>query len=227
MRVFVVIPAYNEAEKIGPVVRDIFSLYPDFQVVVVDDGSTDATAAEAEAAGAKVLRHVLNRGQGAALRTGTEFALRGRAEIIVHFDADGQFETKEIAKIIEPLQKDECQVVLGSRFLKNDGVSPGSSGIPWSKKFFLLPLGRLVNFFFTGLWLSDAHNGLRALSRAAAEKIKIMQDRMAHNSEIISTIRKNKLSFKEVPVTVYYHEYGQGLGGGVKIIRDLLIQKFF
>jgi len=220
MKVFVVIPAYNEEKNISPVVRDIFSLYPDFQVLVVDDGSEDKTAAATHSAGAKVLQHVINRGQGAALKTGTEKALLEGAEIMVHFDADSQFEPREIREITELIESGRADVVLGSRFLKNNKI-------PWSKKHLLLPLARLVNFFFTGLWLSDAHNGFRAFSRCAAELIEIKQDKMAHNSEIVRQIRKNNLIFQEIPVTVYYHKYGQGICGGLKIIRDLLFQNFF
>lgn len=222
MNVFVVIPAYNEAEKIGPVVRDIFSLYQDFKIVVVDDGSTDATTQVAKDAGAQVLKLLLNRGQGASLSIGTEFAVKEGADAIVHFDADGQFEPKEIKELIKPIINKECDVVLGSRFLNKNSVS-----IPWSKKYLILPIARVVNFLFTGLWLTDAHNGFRIISCHAAQAIKITQDRMAHNSDIIAQIRKNKLVFKELPVTVYYAEYGQGISGGIKIIKDLLLQKFY
>lgn len=215
MGCFVIIPAFNEKEKIGPVVRDIFSLYPDFQVIVVDDGSEDNTALVAKEAGAMVLQHIINRGQGAALNTGTTHALKQQAEIIVHFDADGQFSAAEIKEMLEPIKQGEVDVILGSRFLKDNRI-------PWTKKHLLLPVARLVNLIFTGLQLSDVHNGFRVFSRFAAESIKISQDKMAHNSEIVSQIKKNKLRFKEVPVTVFYDSYGQGLLGGIKIVRDLI-----
>lgn len=216
---FVVIPAYNEEKTVAPVVRGIFVANPGAQVVVVDDGSSDKTARLAQESGAVVLQHAINRGQGAALQTGNDYALRLGARIIVHFDADGQFEPQEIASLVAPIENGEVEVVLGSRFLKNNRM-------PWSKKYLLLPLARLVNFIFTGLWLTDAHNGFRAMSRRAAEAIKISQDRMAHNSEITRQIKQNHLSFAESPVTVRYHRYGQGIGGGFKIIKDLLFGKF-
>lgn len=222
MNVFVVIPAYNEEEKIGPVVRDIFSLYQDFKIIVVDDGSVDDTAKIAKEAGADVLRFLLNRGQGASLSIGTDYAVKQGADIIIHFDADGQFEPKEIKELVKPIINQECEVILGSRFLNQNLAT-----IPWSKKYFLLPVARIVNFLFTGQWLTDAHNGFRILSRKAAQTIKITQDRMAHNSDIVSQIRKYKLTFKELPVTVYYEDYGQGISGGIKIIKDLLLQKFY
>ena len=216
---FIVIPAYNEENNIAGVIDNLAVLYPWAKIIVVDDGSKDCTAEVSRQAGASVLKHIVNSGQGAALATGTEYALDSGADFIVHFDADGQFEAEDVAILIEPIKTGRAEVVLGSRFLSQ------ANHIPFSKKYFILPLARVVNFLFTGLWLSDAHNGLRAMSRRAAESIKITQDRMAHNSEIIAQLRKNNLKFMEVPMTVKYHRYGQGLAGGLKIIKDLILQK--
>lgn len=217
-KMFVVIPAYNEQTKIAKVVSEVkqYSAH----VVVVDDASSDNTASLAKQQGATVLSHVINRGQGAALQTGNEFALLHGAEIIVHFDADGQHQAKDITKVVQPIQEEGVDIVLGSRFLLKT-----SNQIPWTKRFFILPIARWVNFFFTGLPLTDGHNGWRALSRAAAQKIVITQDRMAHNTEIPMLIKKHRFSYKEVPVEVVYHEYGQGFFDGIKILFDLLKQK--
>jgi len=220
MSVFVIIPAFNEEKNIPTILKDIFSLYPDFKIVVVDDGSTDATFNTAKENGAIVLKHIINRGQGAALKTGTDYALRQGAEIIVHFDADRQFEPKEINLMIEPILKDGVSAVLGSRFLSS------KNNLPWTKKRIILPLARVINFLFTGCWLSDAHNGFRALSRSMAELLDLKQDRMAHNSEIIRLIKKNKMPFQEKGVTVYYYRYGQNWRGGLRIVKDLIIGNF-
>lgn len=219
--IYIIIPAYNEEASIGPLVRDIFSLDDGMRVIVVDDGSSDRTGELAKEAGATVLSHLVNRGQGAALKTGTDDALRQGAEIIVHFDADGQFDPRDIGRLVEPVRKGEVEVALGSRFL--DKATVGA--VPWSKRWVILPIARLVNFLFTGLWLTDAHNGFRALSRRAAELIEITQDRMAHNSEIVAQIKKHRLPFREVPVAVHYREYGQGAAGGLAIVKDLLLGK--
>lgn len=217
--IFIVVPAYNEAKNIGRVIRDLFQRgYKD--VVVVDDGSSDDTYLEAKKLGAWVLRHEINRGQGAALQTGNEYALARGAEIIVHFDADTQMNPEDIMGAIEKLQKENLDVVLGSRFLGN------TAGMPWTKRYFILPLARLFNNIFSGLNLTDVHNGFRVLSRAAAEKIVIDQDGMAHNSEIPAQIKKNNLKYKEFPVQFVYTEYGQGMAGGIKILRDLFLNKF-
>ncbi|MCX6782086.1 MAG: glycosyltransferase family 2 protein [Candidatus Magasanikbacteria bacterium] len=218
--IVVVVPAYNEEKKIGRVVRGLFE-HGYEKVVVVDDGSSDETGKLAAEAGALVVCHALNRGQGAALRTGNQFALRIGAEIIVHFDADGQFNPSDIAGAVRLMREKSLDAVLGSRFLDE------RSRIPWLKKYLILPFARIVNRLITGIWLTDAHNGFRVLSRAAAEKLVIHQDGMAHNSEIVSKIGKNKMKFQEIPVEVVYHEYGQGIRGGLKVLTDIFISKLF
>lgn len=216
--IFVVMPAFNEEAKIGRVIRGLFE-HGYRNVVVVDDGSADATAQQAQLAGATLLRHRINRGQGAALQTGNEYALDAGAKVIVHFDADGQFNPKDIAGAIAIMNRQNLDIVLGSRFLDK------RSNIPFFKNFFILPISRRINNFLTGLKLSDVHNGFRVLNRYAAQKIKITQDGMAHNSQIPQLIKEHQLSFEEYPVEVFYQESGQGITGGLKILYDLLIDK--
>lgn len=217
--IFVIVPAFNEEQSIGRVVAGLFE-HGFEHVVVVDDGSGDKTKQCAEQAGAVVLRHEINRGQGASLQTGNEFALAHGAVTVVHFDADGQFNPSDIKPALEFLQTHKADVLLGSRFLDN------RSKMPWTKKIFVLPIGRLVNRFLTGLTLSDAHNGFRILTKTALEKINISQDRMAHNSDIVKQIKEQGLIFVEYPVEVKYFEYGQGVGGGFKILQDIFTAKF-
>lgn len=228
MNIFVVIPAYNEEKMIAETVRDVKKYCQN--VVVVDDGSSDVTGSEAQAAGADVLRHLVNRGQGAALRTGINYALQQGADIIVTYDADGQFEAAEIERICEPCLKGECDIVLGSRFLREPPpplLKGGEDHIPFLKNLVL----KSAIFFtrvLTGLNLSDTHNGFRAISREAAEKMNIRQDRMAHSSEIIHEIARLKLQFKEISVIVKYTEYskrkGQKISGALKILFDLMFR---
>ncbi|MFA6424357.1 MAG: glycosyltransferase family 2 protein [Candidatus Magasanikbacteria bacterium] len=216
--IFIVLPAYNEEPKIGRVIRDLFQ-HGFANVVVVNDGSDDNTAREAINAGAIVLNHVINRGQGAALQTGNEFALQNKAEIIVHFDADGQFNVSDIASGIKKLTEENLDVVFGSRFLDT------RSTVPFFKKYFILPVSRIINNWITKLKLSDVHNGFRIMHRRAVEKIYISQDQMAHNSEIPRLVREYNLKYGELPVEVTYFEDGQGATGGFKILWDLLIAK--
>lgn len=175
--IFVVLPAFNEEKKIGRVIRGLFE-HGFNQVVVVDDGSLDNTSQEAVNAGATVLNHSINRGQGAALQTGNDYALQNGAEIIVHFDADEQFNPADIKSGIDRLCLESADVLLGSRFLDN------RSRIPFFKKYAILPVSRFINNLFSGLKLTDVHNGFRIMTRQAAEKICITQAGMAHNSEI-------------------------------------------
>lgn len=224
--IFIIIPAYNEAQNISATLDDLLKY--NYQIVVVDDGSVDNTFDLAKKFSVNVLRHKINRGQGAALATGTFYALNQGAEIIVHFDADGQFLAEEIGVLIEPLIKNKTDVVLGSRFLKKDNqrlLAAKPNKIPWLKRKIILPIARLINYFFTGLKLSDVHCGLRAMNRLATEKIQVNQDGMAHNTEIVAQIKKHNLRYQEIPVTVIYKKFGQGIGGGIKIIKELIISK--
>ncbi len=219
MKVFTVIPAYYEEESIGHVVDQVLEYTP--HVVVVNDASQDNTSHIAKEHGAVVLEHLVNRGQGAALQTGNDYALANGADIIVHFDADGQHQAKDMSKFTKPIEDGEVDVVLGSRFLYG-----AMSNMPVSKRMFILPVARWVNFGLTGLMLTDGHNGWRALSAHAASLINITQDRMAHNTEIPFLIGKHQLRYKEVPVDIIYKEYGQGIWDGAKIIADLLKDRF-
>jgi len=217
MKKVCVIPAYNEAEHITEVISRVRPFVD--EIVVVDDCSSDATAQLAQTAGATVLKHPINRGQGAALQTGNDYALLKNADIIIHFDADNQFCAEEISDLILPITSGRAQVALGSRFLTK------KSKLPASKKNIIMPLARLVNRLFFNIKLSDPQSGFRVLSKEAAQKIKIKNDGMAHCSEILHQLFKNKFKIEEVPITVVYHEFGQKFSGGFKIIKDLLIRK--
>ncbi len=217
-----ILPAYNEAVKIGKVVRQVRDVYAN--VLVVDDGSTDATGEEARAAGATVVRHPTNRGQGAAIQTGIIYALRCGAWCLVTFDCDGQHRVEDVPALIEPIRRGEAEVVLGSRFL---GRTPR---MPRLRRG-LLRCAILFTWAVSGVRLTDAHNGLRAFSRRAAEKIDIRLDRMAHASEIIDQIRRMKLDYMEVPVEIRYTDYSRAKGqrsiGAARIAFDYLFEKLF
>ncbi len=217
MKITCVIPAYNEAQNIALVI-DKLKPFVD-EIIIIDDASTDNTYDIASRKGAIVKRHIINRGQGAALRTGTQLALDQGADIIIHFDADDQFRSEDIPEIIKPLLEGRADAVLGSRFLSK------KSKLPALKKNIIMPLARFINRLFFNIRLSDPQSGFRALSRTSALNLKIENDGMAHCSEILYQLFKNKNRVLEVPITVTYHEYGQKLSGGFKIIKDLIIQK--
>lgn len=214
-----IVPAYNEAHSIGSVIRGLFHHVD--RVLVVNDGSTDDTANVARAAGATVLSHEVNRGQGAALETGHTWARMHCASHVLHFDADGQFDAEDVSKAISLMNEHGADVVLGSRFLHNDATS-----LPLSKRV-LLPIWReLMQNALYGVELTDAHNGFRLLNERALHRVSISQDGMAHASEIIAQCVHHKLEIVELPIVVTYHEYGQGIGGAMRIFRDLFIGKF-
>jgi glycosyltransferase involved in cell wall biosynthesis len=219
-RAFVVVPAFNEARTIPRVVEQLVIEYPN--VVVVDDGSTDETVASLADSGVYVLRHCANRGQGASLQTGIEFALLHAPDAIVTFDADGQHDVADIAALLEPVLSGEYDIALGSRFLGE------ASNIPLSRRL-LLKAGILFTLIMSRVRATDVHNGLRAFSRDAARDLSITMDRMAHASEIFDQIRLHGWRYKEVPVTIRYTEYslskGQTSWDALRIAFQVLLEK--
>ncbi len=215
MNIFCVIPAYNEAGTISEVVRKAGKYASN--IVVVDDASADDTSDLAASAGAIVLRHIVNRDQGAALETGTRFALEKGADIIIHFDADGQFLAEDIPAMVAPILDGSADAVFGSRFLGK------RSEMPAVKKYVIMPIARMVNRAFFGIRMTDPQSGFRALSRATAGKLSISNDGKAHCSEILYKVKSGGARIKEVPITVLYHRYGQDFSGGVRIIKDLFL----
>jgi polyprenyl-phospho-N-acetylgalactosaminyl synthase len=221
--IFVIIPAYNEHSAILPVVQQLLS--GDYKIVIVDDGSSPDLGPLLKNAPVYFLRHPINLGQGAALQTGIDFCLSKNAEYVVTFDADGQHDSKDIETLLEVLIGEHLDIVLGSRFIK--GAMHNMS----VRRKVLLHLARYFNYFFTGLFLTDAHNGIRAMTQKAARAIVITENRMAHATEILSHIKRKKLRYAEVPVTVHYTDYsrqkGQTVWNSFRIFFDLLLNKIF
>jgi len=215
-----VVAAHNEADSIARVVDELYAAGA--SVIVVDDGSTDATTREAMRAGAVVLRHIANRGQGAALQTGIEFAVERGADIIVTFDADGQHDPSDLKELIQPVASGKYDVALGSRFLGT------ACGIPMVRRL-VLKLGILFTYMVSRVWLTDVHNGLRAFSREAAASLHITMDGMAHASEIIDEIQRLHLRYVEVPVNLRYSARslakGQRSWNALKIMLQVVIRK--
>lgn len=213
-RLWVVIPAYNEETTIAGVLAELRRHWPN--VVVVDDGSRDQTAEAARRAGAVVVRHPVNLGQGAGLQTGIRYALSQGAEYIATFDADGQHDARDIRRIVQAMEEAGAEIGLGSRFL---GTAVGMT----RKRRLTLQLAVLFTRLTSGLTLTDAHNGLRVFTAPAAAKLRITQNRMAHASEILDQIARLRLSYVEVPVTIYYTDYSKAKGqSGLDALTILL-----
>lgn len=219
-KVWIIIPAYNEDRMIGSVVDGAKRLFQN--VVVIDDASADRTVWAAKSAGAHVLRHPINLGQGAALQTGFEHALAAGASHIVTLDADGQHHIEDVPLMLDRLAASGADIALGSRFLgRAIGISQG--------RRWLLQAATLFTKITTGLSLSDCHNGLRVLTARAAATLSLRQNRMAHASEILTGIKRHRLTYVEVPVTISYTDYsrqkGQTFGDAFVICRDLIAAK--
>jgi glycosyltransferase involved in cell wall biosynthesis len=220
--IWVIVPAYNEGQRLAVTLETLCQRYQN--VVVVDDGSTDDTANVAqEQGGAWVVRHLINCGQGAALQTGIDFALQRDAKILVTFDGDGQHSVEDVQLLVEPIRAGEVEVVLGSRFL---GSTVGMPRTRW----LTLKAAVVFTWLFSRIRVTDAHNGLRAFSRHAAQQIRIKQNRMAHASEILDHVRRLNLPYCERPVTIRYTqgtlEKGQSGWNSLRIVGQLLLGRF-
>jgi polyprenyl-phospho-N-acetylgalactosaminyl synthase len=215
-KIWVVIAAFNESKRITNVIKDLFN-EGYFNIVIVDDGSRDNTYDIISSFQVHALRHIINRGQGAALKTGIDYSLNNGADIIITFDADGQHSSKDIVNLVKPIIEKNALVSLGSRFLDKD------SKIPFLRKV-LLKGSIFVLYIFYGAKMTDAHNGLRAFSKFAAKKINIKSDRMEHASEIIEEIVKKKIPYVEVFVNIKYNKevLKKGTGSYFEAIKVLL-----
>ncbi|EMY35670.1 putative glycosyltransferase [Arthrobacter crystallopoietes BAB-32] len=214
------VPVYNEATVIGSVVAGLLEEFA--HIVCIDDGSSDGSAAIARSAGAVVVQHPINLGQGAALQTGFEYALQDpELDAVITFDADGQHRVSDAAAMLARLRAGEADVVLGSRFLEE------RTEVSRIKRM-VLRTAALQSRMATGLQLTDAHNGLRAISAPVLARIHLNQNRMAHASELIHQLAELKPVLVEHPVEIVYTEYskakGQSLLNGVNILADLFFR---
>jgi glycosyltransferase involved in cell wall biosynthesis len=219
--VWVVVPVFNEAPVVKDVLEGLRQPFPN--VVAVDDGSTDASAAEIEASGAHLVRHQFNMGAGAALQTGVTFALLDpRAAYLVTFDADGQHRAEDAVAMVDRLRSTPVEVLIGSRFL---GSAPN---IRRSRRI-LLAGARLFERASSGIALTDAHNGLRAFTRRFAEVLELSVADMGWASEFLTRLAESGLPYAEHPVTVRYTDYSMSKGqpsiNSVNIGVDVMVNR--
>jgi len=219
--VWIVIPAYNEASVIADVVADVRGVFPN--VVCVDDGGRDDTGDRAFAAGAHVVRHPVNLGQGAAIQTGVEYARsRPGAQFFATFDADGQHQVKDVVRMLDRLQTEDLDIVIGTRF-----ADQPPDRMPMLKRL-LLPIVAKLSRSSRQLHLTDAHNGLRVFNKTVADALNLTMNGMSHASEFVSLIVENHWRIAEQPVQILYTDYsmskGQPLVNGVNIVVDGLLR---
>ena len=218
--VYIVIPAYNEVDAITEVVCEVRQA-GDYMVVIVDDGSQDGTFGIANSLdGVIALRHKINRGKGAATKTGIVAANMLGADIIVTMDGDGQHDPTDIRALIAPIQSGECDVVLGTR--------PRVKGEMPFIKIIANKIGNIVTWLLYGIHVSDSQSGFRAYSHFAATIIDTKADKYEYDSKVIREINSNRLKFTEVPIKVRYTEYSmakpqkQGFINGIKTLVRMI-----
>lgn len=219
-KIFIAIPAYNEEEVIKDVIHETRKAgYKN--IIVVDDGSSDKTLEKArELIGKKALRHRINRGKGAATKTGIEAAKLLGADIIVTMDGDGQHDPEDIRELIAPILSGRAEIALGTRLMN-------PAGMP-SYKIIANKIGNAFTWYLFGLWVSDSQSGFRAYSRNAADLIETKADRYEYDSQVIREIYLRKLRYREVPIKVRYTQYSmgkihkQGFTNGIKTLYKMI-----
>jgi len=217
---WIVVPLYNEATVVGQVIEDLHAHFA--HVVCIDDGSQDTSIVAAQEAGALVIRHATNLGQGAALQTGIDFVLEQTdADYLITFDSDGQHQVSDAVAMLDLARREDVAVVFGSRFL-DERTRAGRA------KRLVLKTAVWATNQTTGLTLTDAHNGLRVIRRDAAARVDLRQNRMAHASEIVLQLGRTGLPWAEHPVHVLYTDYSRGKGqsllNAVNILVDLVFR---
>ena len=212
-RIVAVVPAYDEADSIAAVVHELHAFDPELDVVVVDDGSSDATAATAVAAGAAVVRLPFNLGIGAAVQTGFRYALEQGYDTAVRLDGDGQHDPAELPKLLEPLARDEADVVTGSRFRDTEGgYRP-----PLARRLGITWFARLVSLL-SGQRVTDTTSGFQALNRKGIALFA--SDYPSDYPEVEATVLllKHRLRLVEVPVRMRDREHG---ASSITFLRSL------
>lgn len=218
---YVIIPVYNESKVVGDVVRKVREKFSN--VICVDDGSTDDSATQVKSAGAKLVRHPINLGAGAATQTGIDFALQDPTALyFITFDADGQHHVADALKMLKVLQNEKLDIVLGSRFL---GEVQNISAV---KRVFL-KLAAIFSDRTTGVKLTDPHIGLRVFNRNFANNLKLTLPDFTHASELVHRIGEGNYAYREVPIKVTYTDYtkqkGQPMLNSINIAIDLFFHR--
>ena len=220
MKTVVVIPAYNEESRVGKVVKDAKKYVK--KVIVVDDGSVDATAAAAKKAGATVLRHIENCGAGAATMTGIDYAREIGAEVIVTLDADEQHSPDDIPALLKPITGGKADIAFANRFGQRNRI-------PFIRRLFN-GIGNMITFAATGKWIKDSQCGFKVFGPKAVKQVDLRMSGYEFCTEIVRECAQHRWRLKEVPAKVLYSEYtlakGQSFANGVQTALKILLRSF-
>lgn len=197
----IVIPVYNEASVIPEVIQELRKV-DKFTIIVVDDGSHDNSCGVAKELGVVAIKHRINRGKGAAVKTGIEAAKRLDADIVVTMDGDGQHDPLDIVDLVNPIIEEGCDVTLGSRLIDKKGMPV--------VKVIANKIGNVFTWLFYGIFVSDSQSGFRAFSKYAMQVIDTKADKYEYDSKVIREMKNNRLKYVEVPIKVRYTEYSMG-----------------
>lgn len=221
---WLIIPCFNEGTVIGDVIRHARETFPN--IVAVNDGSSDNSAEEIHKAGAHLVNHPVNLGQGAAIQTGVEYARsQPGAQYFVTFDADGQHQVKDVVSMLDRLRNEDVDIIVGTRFGR---PRKEDDQVPWIKRLVLKTVV-LLSPRTRKLGLTDAHNGLRVFNKKVADELNIRMNGMSHASEFVAQMDERGWRVSEQPVDILYTEYsmskGQSLINGVNILADGFIAR--
>lgn len=224
-RLLIIIPAYNEEAKISSTIEELRHIsMPGIKIdlVVVNDGSTDRTKKITSKKRLVVIHHIINRGLGAALSTGFSYALMNNYDFVMTFDADGQHSARNIITVINPLLRDQVDVVIGSRLLSPHGMP--------KIRYLINLLSNFVTFMLFNIWTTDSQSGMRAFTLRALKRMHIKSQRMEVSSEILKEISRLKLKYCEVPIKSVYTKYslskGQKISNAPNVFWKLMLQRF-
>jgi len=216
MKIFVIVPALNEEKRIGPVLSGINKTK--LPVIVVDDGSTDKTSDVSRKYGALVLRHSINLGKGAAMKTGAEAAFKRGANAVIFMDSDGQHKAEDLPEFIEKLSQG-YEIVLGSRTLGYQ--------VPLVRFLGNKLASILINLLFR-IYVSDILCGFRGISKKAYQKIQLESQGYGIETEMVIAMKKANLKYCEVPVATVYYDKVKGVTiiDAIKILFQVIYWRF-
>lgn len=223
MKLCIIIPAYNEASVVSTVVDDVHSIFSktqyDYELVVINDKSTDDTAKKASKA--TVINHLLNQGAGGATSTGLRYAILHNVDWVITMDADGQHDPEDALKCLDQAIKTNTDLLIGSRLINRYGMSRvkvlGNRGLT------------LITYLLFGVNVTDSQSGLRVFSKKALDKLEWKSTGYDFCSEMIWRAKEANLKIAEYPIKAIYTDYskakGQNNWNAINIVRSLAYRR--